>query len=108
MTDWYIEPTANDTAGIYEFFRYVNNVSSGLFFPVILLVVWIISFITMLFSGSADRPSASKAWVFSSFLTMVLAIPLTVMDLVASKYMYMTILFLGIGVLWLILENARE
>jgi len=105
---WFLEPTANDTLDYYTFFRYVNNAVEGLFFPIMLLVIWVISFIAMLFSGSTYRPSASKAWIWASFFTTILAIPLGVLDLVARKYMYISIVMLGIGVIWLILEGSSE
>lgn len=105
---WYPKPTATDSSGIYEFFRYIVYLTDGLFFPVILLVIWVISFIAMLFSGSHERPSASKSWVFASFLTTVLSVPLAVIDFIARKYVYVSIVFLGIGVLWVILESSNE
>lgn len=108
MADWFLEPNATDTGGYFEFFRYVNNVVEGLFFPAMLLVVWVIAFIAMLFSGSYQRPSASKAWVFASFFTVILSIPLTILNLVAAKYMYILIILLGIGVIWIILEQGGD
>lgn len=105
---WFLEPNAADTDSYYTFFRYINNAVEGLFFPVILSVVWIISFMAMLFSGSYTRPSASKAWVFASFFTMILAIPLTVLNLLAARYMYISIILLGVGVIWIILEQGAE
>jgi hypothetical protein len=109
MPDWYVEPNGTDTTGIFEYFSYINNTATdGFFFPVILLVIWVISFISMLASGSFERPSAAKAWVFSSFFTTIMSIILVVADLVAMKWMYVSIVMLGIGGLWLVLENARE
>ena len=105
---WFLEPTANDTGGYFEFFRYVNNAADGLFFPVILLTIWFITFISMLYSGGPSRPSAAKALVFASFFTSVLAVPLAVLDFLAKRYMYISIVMLGIGVIWLILESGSE
>lgn len=108
MTEWYTEPTMNDTGGIFEMFRYVNNVADGLFFPVILGVIWFIIFITLLGSGNMQRSSVSKAWIFSSFLCSVLAIILSIMDLVAPKWMYALFVMTGFGALWAILEQSKE
>lgn len=105
---WFIEPNSSDTGGAFQFFRFTNNAVEGLFFPVILLVIWVISFTTMLFSGSYMRPSAAKAWTFASFFTMILSIGLVVLDLVAPKWMYVAIVLTGIGVLWLIIEQGSE
>lgn len=108
MSDWFLEPNVTDTESYYTFFRYINNAAEGLFFPVILLVIWVVAFVAMLFSGNLIRPNAAKAWIFASFFTMILSIPLTVLDLVAAKYMYISIVFLGIGVLWHILEGGGD
>lgn len=105
MADWFIEPVSGDTNDLFTFFNYVNNATGGLFFPVILLVIWVISFVAMLFSGNYQRPSAAKAWTFASFFAMVLSIPLAVLDVLSKRYMYITIVMLGIGALWLILEG---
>ena len=102
MADVYNLPNMNQSNGIFDMFTYVNSVSDGIFFPVMMLVIWIIAFITML-----ARTSASKALTFTSFFAMVLAIPLSVLGLLAPSYMYLIILMLGIGVFWLILENAN-
>lgn len=104
-TPWFAEPTANDTVGIYEFFSYVNTSARGLFFPITLLGIWAIAFITLLFSGNQERPSAMKSWIFASFLTTILSIPLTILDLLNSNYMYLSILLLGIGVVWAIVTG---
>jgi len=108
MTDWFAEPNQTDMIGIFELFRYINNSVEGLFFPVMLLVIWIVSFIALLFSGSIERPSAAKAWTFASFFVTILSMPLVILGLVAQRYMYISIILLGIGALWLILESGRD
>jgi len=105
---YYEEPTGSDTESIYTIFDYVNRTAGGYFFPVMLLVIWIVAFISMLASGNISRPSASKAWVFASFLTSILSIPLAILDLVGARYMYLSFLMLGIGAIWAILEGGNE
>jgi len=106
---WFVEPNASDMGGYYEYFNYIGNAASeGLFFPIMLLVIWVISFVSMLFLGSMERPAAAKAWIFASFFSMVLAIPLATLGFIASKFMYYTIVLLAIGVMWIILEGSRE
>lgn len=102
----YTEPTSADTTGIFEFLRYINNTADGLFFPVIILVIWIVAFITTLFTGG--KVQASKSWLFASFLSSILLIPLVVIDLVSQRYMYMSFVLLGIGIVWIILEGSNE
>lgn len=97
---YYVEPTGNDTAGVFEFFKYVNTVSDNLFFPVILLVIWIITFI------GTKQYSASRAWTAASFLVAFLSIPLAIGELINPRWMYMSFVFVAAGVLWLKLEKS--
>ena len=94
----YTLPTSNDTIGFYEYFSYVNNTADGLFFPIMILVIFTVIFI------ATKQFSTSKAWTFASFTITMLSIPLAVLDLLASKFMYLSILMLAVGLLWLKLE----
>ncbi len=97
-TQNYAPPTMNQSDGIYEFFDYVNIVSDGLFFPVILLVLWIVTFV------ATKNFSNSRAFTIASFIGAVLSIPLAVLDLVAPRYMYLLIFLTSVGAVWLKLE----
>lgn len=105
ITSWYDYPNVTNTRDIFEFFNFINSGVDGLFFPVILSAIWVISFITVFSSGGYTRPSAARAWVFSSFLLSVLSIPMTIMNFLATKYMYLTFIMLGLGLSWLKLEQ---
>jgi len=96
---YYIEPTGNDTRGLYEFFAYTNTVSDGIMFPIIMLVIWIIMFI------ATKRYSVSRAWTMASFFSFILSVPLMVMGMLAPKFMYLIILLLAVGVVWMKLED---
>ena len=96
----YALPNATDSEGVFEMLRYVNTVSDGIFFPIILLVIFCVVFI----SGLAIS-TPSKAWTFTSFFCAILVIPLAVMSLIAVKYMYLLGLLLGVGIVWITLEN---
>ncbi len=97
---YYIEPNSTDTQGIFEFFRYVNNTASeGLFFPVILFAIWIITFL------GTKQYSTSRAWVAASILTAFLSIPLAIAELIAPKWMYLLFTLVAIGILWLKLDK---
>lgn len=98
---YYTEPTGNDTKGVFEFFNYVNaTATGGLFFPVIIFVIWIISFLAI------KQYSTSRAWTFASFFCSVLSIILAVMNLIAPVFMYFFIIFTAIGLVWLKLEPS--
>ena len=96
---YYVEPTSNDTIGIFEFFNYVNSVAGGLFFPVILLVIWIVTFV------GTKQYTTSRAWTIASTIISFISIPLAVAGLIAPRWMYMSFVLLAVGVLWLKLEN---
>ena len=114
-TDIYVMPNSSDTGGIFELFRYINNIQRvgeteplGLFFPVMLLSIFLISFISLLtYSYQRGEPSASRAFAFSGFFCSILAIMLTTISLLAQQWMYMCFFATAIGIVWLILENAR-
>ena len=115
-TDIYVMPNSTDSRGIFELFRYINNIQRvgetqpiGLFFPVFLLVIFFISFISLLgFGYSRGTTSTSRAFTFASFFTTILSMMLATLNLIAPRYMYMCMIATAIGALWLILENARS
>jgi hypothetical protein len=81
----------------------VNDVASGWIFPPILFGLFIIIF--MLFKGNSTN---GKAFAGTSFIIMVFAILLSVLNWLAPMYMYATIVMTGIGAVWAYLENANE
>jgi len=97
-TQIYSPPTSNQTSGIFEFFKYTNDVSGGIMFPIILMVIWFILFI------STKQFSSSRAWTYSSFVTSILSIILSVLGLIAPRWMYLSIFMTGMGLVWLKLE----
>lgn len=99
-TDYYQVPSGNDSSGIYEFFRYVSQIATeGLFFPVIMFVIWIIGFLAL------KQYSSSRAWTTSSIFCAILSIILAVMDFIAPKFMYIFIIMSAIGMIWVKLEG---
>lgn len=98
MTQIYTPPTANDTLGLYEIFKYVNNTSEGLLFVSLLFVIWIITFV------ATKSYSASRAWTFASFLCFILSLILSVIGIIAPKFMYLYLILTGVGAVWLKLE----
>ena len=67
----YPVPTVNDTRDLLSMFQFVSNdLTQGLFFPLMILVIWTVQFIGVLAEG---RP-ASRAWVFASFTATINAL----------------------------------
>ena len=91
--------TAGDASGIYELLRYVNNVTDSLFFPMILGIIFVVTF------TAGKQFSNSRAFAFASFLCLVLSVPLGVMNLVAPFYMYLFVVLTAGAAIWLKLEG---
>lgn len=102
---FYPTPTANETADLFSIFQFINNkATEGLFFPIIILSIWLISFIGAI---SENRP-ASRAFIFSSFISTVMGILLAIMGFLNITYVYFLILLMAFGVLWIRLESAKN
>jgi uncharacterized membrane protein len=101
MTNIYSYPNYTESQeGILTLFTYINTVTDGLFFAIMLLAIFLIIFITSIY-----RTNTSRALAFSSFLTFVISLPLVVLNLLNSKYIYLIGLIMAIGVFWSILDN---
>lgn len=98
-------PTANETRDILSIFTFVNNrASEGLFFPVILLVIWFVAFIGSIAEG---RP-ASRAWIFSSFIASILGGMLVLLGFLNNTYLFFSILNVAFGIAWAYLSGSRN
>ena len=103
MTNNFTLPSVNDTQDVFSIFQFINNTSSGgLFFPAILLSIWAIVFIGSVVEGR----QAVRAWIYASFVSVILGILLGVMGLLARQWIYLLILFVAFGVFWIRLQNA--
>ena len=92
---YYNVPTGNETNGLYELFKFIGvTATGGLFWPVMLLVIWIVGFMAM------KQYSTSRAWTFASFFCAILGIMLGVMDYISPKWMYLCIFLTVIGFVW--------
>jgi hypothetical protein len=93
----------NDTQDLFSVFKFVNDsASGGIFFPIMLLVIWAIAFIGSVVEGR----QAVRAWIFASFVAGILGILLGVMDLLGRQWIYLIILFVAFGVFWIRLQNT--
>lgn len=86
-----------DTQDLYTLFRYINNsATEGLFFPIMLLVIWSIGFLGVL----ADGKPLSRGFTFSSFICSIIAILLVIMNVLNPMYMYFLFVLTAIGIFW--------
>ena len=98
-------PGVNDTRDLLSVFQFISNeATGGLFFPIMIMVIWVVQFIGVLSEG---RP-ASRAWVFASFTATILSIILGILAMMAQKWIYLLVLMVSLGAFWLILSTARE
>lgn len=98
-------PTANETADLFSIFQFINNkATEGLFFPVILLTIWLIAFI----GAIAEQRPASRAFIFASFISTTLGVLLAIMGFLSVTYVYFLILLIAFGILWIRLESGRN
>ena len=96
---YFTTPTANETKGFYELFQFIGiSATEGLFWPVMLLVIWVVSFMAF------KNYSTSRAWTFASFFCSVLGIIMAVLDYMSPNWMYLTIFMTLVGFVWLKLE----
>ncbi len=101
----YPTPNATDMRDIQTIFRWTNDVAmEGLFFPVMLMVIWAIAFIGAVAEGRA----ASRAFIFANFIGIVLAIILGLLGFLQPAYIYFLIILLGFGLIWAKLTSPRR
>ena len=102
---YYPIPNATDTRDLLSIFQFVSNdLTGGLFFPIMILVIWTVQFIGVLAEG---RP-ASRAWVFASFTATVLSIMLGILAMMEQKWIYLLVIGVSLGAFWIKLSSARN
>ncbi len=98
-------PTTNDTSDLFTIFSFIHHrATEGLFFPIMLLTIWLIAFIGAI---AQDRP-ASRAFIFSSFISTVLGILLAIMGFLNMTYVYFLILLIAFGIFWIRLDKGKN
>lgn len=102
---YYPVPNANNTGDLLQIFQFVSNdLTGGLFFPLMVLVIWVVQFIGVLAEG---RP-ASRAWVYASFTATILSILLGILAMIEQKYIYLLVIGVSLGAFWIKLASAKE
>lgn len=85
-----------------DVFGWVNSVTQNMFFPMILIAVFVITFAKMLFNPAN---SASKSFSAASFMVMVLSVFARVLDFVDTGFMSIFIIMTAVGAMWMHMEN---
>ena len=95
----YTELNSTNTASLYTIAQFLTPYN---FMPLVLGAIWIIAFI----GSIAEGRQASRAWIFSSFITAILSIILALVGLLNPQFMYITYIMVAGGVVWYKLDNA--
>lgn len=89
--------------GAYSLFKYIHlDASGGWFFIMILLAIFVIIFISL------KRYTNATAFVTAAFLNFVFSVILRALGFITNKWMYLSVILVGIGVVWLKAENASS
>ena len=104
-SSYYPIPTVNDTRDLLSIFQFVSNdLTGGLFFPLMILVIWTVQFIGVLSEGR----QASRAWIFASFTATILSIMLGILALMEQKWIYLLVIAVSLGAFWIKLSTAKN
>jgi len=95
-------PTDANVTGLFSLFQYVQDISSDWFFVLILFGIFVIMFISL------KAYSSSKAFTSSAFFCMILSIILRTIGFISNKWMYLMIILVAFGVVWLKIENSQS
>lgn len=102
---YYPIPQPSDTRDLLSIFQFVSNdLTGGLFFPLMILVIWTVQFIGVL----AEGKPASRAWVFASFIATILSIMLGLLALIEQKWIYLLVIGVSLGAFWIKLSTAKN
>lgn len=103
-SSYYPVPDVNDTADLLSIFRFTSDLTLGLFFPIMIFVIWVVQFVGVLSEG---RP-ASRAFVFASFTATILSILLGILALMQQKWIYLLVIAVSLGAFWIKLASSKE
>lgn len=102
MVDIYPWPGENQTLDINGIGAYVTAVTDGIFFPLILFALFIITFVVTMGYG------IGRAFVFASFFSSIIAIFLVVGGFLNPGFMYLLFVMLGVGLMILRLGKSSR
>lgn len=96
-------PNATDMQDLWTISRFTNNASGGFMFLTIMGSIWAIAFI----GAIAEGRKAYRGWIFANFICTILTIPMALLGMIQSSYMYFFIILLGFGLVWAKLSESK-
>lgn len=102
MVNRYNLPTnaSNNITGLYSLFQYNQEVSSNWFVPLITFSIAVIMFIAL---KDYETP---KAFVAAAFFNMVFMVIFSMVGFISSTFMYISVVLVGVGVVWVHISNS--
>lgn len=102
---FYPIPGQNNTQDLLTVFQWINNeATGGLFFPIMIMVVWVVQFVSILSEGRR----ASNAWIYASFTAFILSTILGILALMSSQYVYLLVIMLSFGIFFIKMTKVKE
>jgi len=99
MPTWYYP---SNYSGFYGLFLYWNDITSGLFAWLSLIVLFLIVFI------SSKRYTTERAFSIAAFATAMSAFFYLLMNFIAFKWFILVVIGLAIAVVWLNFKGSPE
>ena len=95
-------PTNETSEGILSLFQYVQTVSNGMFFILILFALFVITFIAL------KNYTSSRAFTGATFLNMILSVIMGTLGLIDTQWIYLSIVLVAIAAVWLHFDNSSN
>ena len=104
MADYLYDPPTGNVTTTTDMMQWLNGSVSNIIFPGIIISVFFIMMAKML---TNQNSSATKSFASASFVCMILAVFGRVLDLVNTGFMSIWIVFVGIAVVAMYIENNK-
>lgn len=101
---WFETLNVNDTIDLYTVLNASNRISSNIFMPVVLLVIYFVLVLGFVFSGKPIHRSV----LYGSFVYSILSILMVIMNWLSTSYMYFAFFMVAISVVWTWLSEAMS
>jgi hypothetical protein len=101
----YVLPTnaSQNITGMSTLFHYVNtDLSGGLLALMLMLGIFVVIFIAL------KDYRAANAFLVASFFNVIISIFFRVLGEINNKWMYLSIILVGFGLVWVHIDNKKS
>lgn len=99
---WFEILNSTDSVDIYSLMSAANRISGNFLMPIILLTIFFVFVLGFLFSGKPIH----RSLLYGSFVCSILSIMMTIMNWLATQYMYFSFTILAASVLWVWFQES--